>query len=340
MGVPLENHLPRRSPHGGVPGGAWGASVPWRDLVHPLRFRHGRASQERSRRQPRTASPMASSCPMPRAACAGRPWPADGRGLRTSETGRRPRVPPPAVRPSPKSRRLDRVQRPPRADGGGGSFALRGGSAPAALAPFSPRYSIGMAREAVRASESLVQARLPRSWTTIVLAQQRRPMGRTASRASDAIERPMPTQSRQMPMSLRRVGTGWRAGWMQSAGCRAQTDGVKVAESPRSAGRSSRLDAYRRSACPWRDMAEPWRRAVPRSGVRPSRWRGRGWPRSAWDGPKLACSPGLYADGRSNVGNGALRGRLRRRKWRSWALAKGLKRRETPAITCEYSERT
>jgi len=220
---------------------------------------------------------------------------------------------------------------------GGGSFALRGGSAPAALAPFSPRYSMSMAREAVRASESLVQARLPRSWTTIVLAQQRRPMGRTASHASDAIERPMPTQSRQMPMSLRRVGTGWRAGWMQSAGCRAQTDGVKVAESPRSAGRSSRLDAYRRSACPWRDMAEPWRRAVPRSGVRPSRWRGRGWPRSAWDGPKLACSPGLYADGRSNVGNGALRGRLRRRKWRSWAVVQGLQGPRAWLSTCDYS---
>ena len=106
---------------------------------------------------------------------------------------------------------------------------MRGGGAPAALAPFSPRYSIGMAREAVRASESLVQARLPRSWTTIVLAQQRRPMGRTASRASDAIERPMPTQSRQMPMSLRRVGTGWRAGWMQSAD-RWRESGRKPAE--------------------------------------------------------------------------------------------------------------
>lgn len=286
MGVPLENHLPRRSPHGGVPSGAWGR--PSRGAISCTRcaFVMAVRAQERRGQQAqrvRWRPPRAWR----RAACAGRPWPADGRGLRTSETGRRPRVPPPAVSPSPKSRRLDRVQRPPRAYGVGGSFALRGGSAPAALAPLSPRYSMSMAREAVRASESLVQARLPRSWTTVVLAQQRRPMGRTASRASDAIERPMPTQSRQMPMSLRRVGTGWRAGWMQSA----------------------------------------------------DRWRGRGWPRSAWDGPKLACSPGLYADGRSNVGNGALRGRLRRRKWRSWAVVQGLQGPRAWLSTCDYSAR-
>lgn len=297
-----------------------------------------RAQRPRWRPRARCREPRAQrrSCPCPRGRRVCRPTMAR-RWQGLENLGDRPQAESPAARSQslPEEQKARSCAASASCRWGGGSFDLRGGGAPAALAPFSPRYSIGMAREAVRASESLVQARLPRSWTTIVLAQQRRPMGRTASRASDAIERPMPTQSRQMPMSLRRVGTGWRAGWMQSAD-RWRESGRKPAE--RRQEQPPRC--HRRSACPWRDMAEPWRRAVPRSGVRPSRWRGRGWPRSAWDGPKLACSPGLYADGRSNVGNGALRGRLRRRKWRSWALAKGLKRRETPAITCEYSERT
>lgn len=242
MGVPLKFKLPRRSPHGGVPGGAWGrpsrgaiscTRCAFVMAVRPRSAAGGsRAQRPRWRPRARCREPRAQrrSRPCPRGRRVCRPTMAR-RWQRLEGLGDRPRAESPATRSQsiPEEQKARSCAASASCRWGGGSFALRGGSAPAALAPFSPRYSIGMAREAVRASESLVQARLPRSWTTIVLAQQRRPMGRTASRASDAIERPMPTQSRQMPMSLRRVGTGWRAGWMQSAD-RWRESGRKPAE--------------------------------------------------------------------------------------------------------------
>ena len=158
-----------------------GASVPWRDLVHPLRFRHGRASQERSRRQPRTASPMASSCPMPRAACTEALMPVSSWPPRVQ-----------AESPAARSQSLPEEQKARSCAAsascrwGWGSFALRGGSAPAALAPFSPRYSMSMAREAVRASVSLVQGCWPSSWASYRPVQNRRSAGLTVPRLPDA----------------------------------------------------------------------------------------------------------------------------------------------------------
>lgn len=69
--------------------------------------------------------------------------------------------------------------------------------------------------------------------------------------------------------------------------------------------------AYR--AYPW----EMWRNYGGGAPPWPKARRRRDRSGSAWDGPEHASFHGAYADVRPNAGNGALRGRLRPRKWRS-----------------------
>ncbi|RRG03242.1 MAG: hypothetical protein DUD30_05620 [Lactobacillus sp.] len=66
-------------------------------------------------------------------------------------------------------------------------------------------------------------------------------------------------------------------------------------------------------AYPW----EMWRNYGGGAPPWPQARRRRDRPRSAWDGPELASFQGVDAGASGNVGNGALRDRLRPRKWRS-----------------------
>jgi hypothetical protein len=120
----------------------------------------------------------------------------------------------------------------------------------------------------------------------IVWMPQRRSTSLTVAHA------PMPSSSR----------------WMQGAG------------KPR---RKARMPAERREMASWSGKAygaypwEMWRNYGGGAPPWPQARRRRDRPRSAWDGPELASFQGVDAGASGNVGNGALRDRLRPRKWRS-----------------------